>query len=96
MSIFFIRKFQVLKMIILKNFNFKKYLIFRSKSVPPLYRTYRIFDPKKRQKNEPEKSKISSSSSKPRTKVMNLKVLTKKQRTLTGNFQKFKIINSTP
>lgn len=60
-----------------------KWEVVRSKSVPPLYRTYRIFDPKKRQKNEPEKSKISSSSSKPRTKVMNLKVLTKKQRTLT-------------
>lgn len=53
----------------------------RSKSVPPVYRTYRIFDPKKRVKNEPEKTIIKSAKNR---KQLNFKVMAKKQRTLTG------------
>lgn len=57
-----------------------KWEVVRSKSVPPVYRTYRIFDPKKRVKNEPEKTIIKSAKNR---KQLNFKVMAKKQRTLT-------------
>merc|ERR1712203_1255448 len=59
--------------------------VVRSKSVPPVYRTYRVFDPKKnRAETEPEKGK-GGQPVKTRTgrKVVNVKVVAKKQRTLT-------------
>jgi len=59
--------------------------VVRSKSVPPVYRTYRVFDPKKnRAEIEPEKGK-GGQPVKTRTgrKVVNVKVVAKKQRTLT-------------
>jgi hypothetical protein len=58
-----------------------KWEVVRSKSVPPVYRTYRVFDPKKRVKNEPEKTKITQPKN--RKSVVNAKVLAKRQRTLT-------------
>lgn len=56
-----------------------KWEMVRPKNVPLVYRPYRLFDPKKRQKTEPEKTKIGG----PKSSTKMIKSVKKTQPTLT-------------